>query len=311
MLTGHVLWQRRDRHARRRLARDRRARADDLRAGAVEHWLEPRQRAHRRAVDAQRARSCGRATCRPARSPRRSSGTRRCTSATRAAPSTRFDAATGAVNWTYHAQRGGQGRARLRRRQAVLRRLRRPRLLPQRDHRTPGVGGEHERHRVRVRLGELLRDAGGRVRARVHGQHRRARVLVRRRQRVARVGDRHRRVRLRLGRGRTTSRGSARPSTSAPTTATSTRSTPARARSAGRTAPAARSPARRRSSTTSSTTPTSVRRRAPDSTSAPASRWSRSRTARSRPVIADDRRALSGRPTEDLRAAAGGSDAKR
>ena len=103
-------------------------------------------------------------------------------------------------------RRRGQGRARARERNAVLRRLRRQ--SPRRAARATaaGVVGRHERDALRLRLGTLLLDRRGRVRARLHRQHRQPRLLVRRQQRQARVGDRNGRLRLRLARGRHTSR---------------------------------------------------------------------------------------------------------
>ena len=73
----------------------------------------------------------------------------------------------------------------------------------ERGHRPPGLGGRHERLGLRLRLGQLLRLAGGRLRARLHGQHRRLRVLVRGCQRGgSRWSTSTRRVRVRLGGGR-------------------------------------------------------------------------------------------------------------
>ena len=66
-------------------------------------------------------------------------------------------------------QRRGQGRTGAGVRPAVLRRLRRPRVRAQPGHRAPDLGGQHQRRRLRLRQRQLLLDAGGRVRARVHG----------------------------------------------------------------------------------------------------------------------------------------------
>ena len=113
-----------------------------------------------------------------------------------------LNATTGHSNWTYHASAAVKGGPALVEGRPVLRRLLRARVRAERGHRPPGLGGQHQRRRLRLRLGQLLLDARGRVRARVHGQHRRPRVLVRGQDRPARVGHRHRRLRVRVGRGR-------------------------------------------------------------------------------------------------------------
>ena len=137
-----------------------------------------------------------------------------------------LNATTGHINWTYHASARGQGRPGDLQRDRVLRRLLRARLRAQRDHRPPGLGGEHERRRLRVRLGQLLLDAGGGVRPRLHGQHRRPRVLVRGQTAASSRGPPGPAPTCTRRRRSKTRPGSARPSTSGPTTATSTRSTP-------------------------------------------------------------------------------------
>ena len=137
-------------------------------------------------------------------------------------------------------RRRGQGRCRARRRQALLRRLRRAHLRDPRVRRPQGVGVVEHLGRVRDRGGQLLLDAGRRLRPRLHRQHQRQHLLLQRDERQARLEPRHRRLRLRLTRRR-----AARSSTRARTTAASTRSTRARAGRSGRAAATARSPAGR------------------------------------------------------------------
>ena len=76
-------------------------------------------------------------------------------------------------------ERPGEGRPGAVERRPVLRRLLRARVRGKRRHRAPGLGVQHQRRRLRIRLGQLLLDARGGLRPRLHGQHRRARVLVR------------------------------------------------------------------------------------------------------------------------------------
>ena len=99
-----------------------------------------------------------------------------------------LNATTGHTNWTYHASARREGRPGDLEGHRVLRRLLRARVRGERRHRPPGLGRQHQRGGLRVRLGQLLLDAGGGVRPRVHGQHRRARVLVRGQDRPARLG---------------------------------------------------------------------------------------------------------------------------
>ena len=194
-------------------------------------------------------------------------------------------ATDGHVNWTYPRQGRGEGRPRARLREPVLRRLRGPRLRAESEHGPRDLGRHHQRRGLRIRIGQLLLDAGGRVRSRVHGQHRRAGVLVR-----ARTG--RSRGRLRPAHSCTprrrspTSPASARPCTRARTTAPSTRSTRGRARSGGGTASAAGFRARRRSWDRSCTSRISAPRIRSASTPAPGTRCSASLTARSTPSCA-------------------------
>src|SRR5215204_737229 len=58
--------------------------------------------------------------------------------------------------------------------------------------------GDYGGRALRPRLRQLLLHAGGRVRTRLHGQHRRSRLLLLRRRRQARLEQEHRRLRLRL-----------------------------------------------------------------------------------------------------------------
>ena len=74
------------------------------------------------------------------------------TSAIRAAPCTRCAPATVTSVLDLPRQRRDQGRPGSVERHPVLRRLRGPRLCRQRRHRPPGLGGEHERRPVRLRL---------------------------------------------------------------------------------------------------------------------------------------------------------------
>ena len=76
-----------------------------------------------------------------------------------------------------------------------------PRLCRYGIQRPSGLGDEHRWRPFRIRLRAVLHHSGGRVRPRVHGEHRRVRVFLRRRQWKARVGDPHRGIRLRLGGG--------------------------------------------------------------------------------------------------------------
>ena len=104
-----------------------------------------------------------------------------------------------------------------------------------------GDGGQvwatgHQGREVRAQLRAVLLDARGRLRARLHRQHRRAHVLVLLGQRQARVDQGHGLLRLRLARGRRRCRAASRPCSSAPTTASSTPSTRATASCSGRAA---------------------------------------------------------------------------
>ena len=96
---------------------------------------------------------------------------------------------------------------------------------------------------LRPRRGQLLLDAGRRVRARLPRQHRRPDLLVLGGQRAAGLEQEHRRLRLRLARRGAGAGRAADSSTSAPTAAASTRSTRAAAPCAGRAAATAGSPA--------------------------------------------------------------------
>ena len=127
-------------------------------------------------------------------------------------------------------QRRGEGRPGARQRDALLRRLRRQGARRQREERQRGVVGRHERHALRLRLGQLLLDRRSRLRARLSRQHRRPRLLVRRQQRRRSRGRRAPAPTSTAPPPSRPRRASDRPSTSAPTTAASTRSTRAPAR---------------------------------------------------------------------------------
>ena len=111
-------------------------------------------------------------------------------------------AGDGAVRWTFKASGRGQGRARAGQRQALLRRLQRARLRDPPGRRASGLGHGHQGRALRPELRPVLLDARGRLRARLHRQHRRPHVLVRLRQRQARVDQGHRLLRVRLPRRR-------------------------------------------------------------------------------------------------------------
>ena len=177
------------RHARRRLARLRR---------------RPRLRDDPRARQGARPGASPRcdakdgkilvvaAAAEPHASPRRCSTTTASTSAPRTAPSTRCAPSDGSVRWTFKAARRGQGR-----------RSRSPTASStsattaaastrsaQADGRQVWQHGHRAAARFGLRAGQLLLDARGRLRARLHRQHRRQRVLVLRRQRQARLARR-------------------------------------------------------------------------------------------------------------------------
>ena len=126
----------------------------------------------------------------------------RSTSARRTAPSTRWTRDNGERPLALPRGRRGQGRARAGRRQALLRRLRRPRVRDPAEQRRPGLARVDERRPLRARRRQLLLHARRRLRPRVHRQHRRPHVLVLRRRRQARVEPEHGRLRLRLARRR-------------------------------------------------------------------------------------------------------------
>ena len=81
---------------------------------------------------------------------------------------------------------------------ALLRRLQRPDVRGVGAHRPRALVHRHVGIEVRLRGGQLLLDAGGRLRPRVRRQHRQQGVLVRRAQRHARVVQVDRRLRLLL-----------------------------------------------------------------------------------------------------------------
>ena len=93
-------------------------------------------------------------------------------------------------------RRGGQGRRGGRGPDAVRRLVRRARVRARHAHRPAGLA--RERGQPPVRAFDLLLDAGGRVRPRLHRRDRRQGLLVRRREREAALVAEHRRVRLRL-----------------------------------------------------------------------------------------------------------------
>ena len=131
-------------------------------------------------------------------------------------------------------QRCRQGRPGARQRDPVLRRLRRPRVRAEREHRPPDLGRQHRRRALRVRLGQLLLDAR---RSPSAASTWATPTVACTRSPPARASSRGRPPPAPTCTPRPpspTCRDSARPSTSAPTTATSTRSTRSRGRSAGR-----------------------------------------------------------------------------
>ena len=198
-------------------------------------------------------------------------------------------AGDGAVRWTFKAAGRGQGRPRAGQRQALLRRLRR--AASTRSARpTAGRSGPPAPGRaLRPRLRPVLLDPRGRLRARLHRQHRRPHVLVRVGERQARLDQGHRLLRLLLARRR------AGPGREADRLLRLLRRQLLRGRRPHRqgpldaTATAARSPAARRSSATSSTSPTAARRTRPASACAPAARssaWAAARSTPSSPTAA-------------------------
>ena len=181
-----------------------------------------------------------------ARSPRRSSGAGSCTSAPRAATLYALYAKTGRVKWKYNASGAIKASPALSgstlyfgdysgRMYAVWARTGRERW-------STGTSGIE----VRLRGGQLLLDAGGRLRARVRRQHRRQGVLVRRAQRRRSRGRSRPAATCTPPPPSRTCPGRGRPCTSAPTTATCTRSTRAPGRRAGPSAAAGASRAGRR-----------------------------------------------------------------
>ena len=101
--------------------------------------------------------------------------------------------------WTYEGERRRQGRARVRQRQPVLRRLRRARYaIRARDGKRSGRKGD--RHRASASAAALLLVAGRRLRPRLPRQHRRPGLLVLRADGSS-PGAQHRRLRLRLAGG--------------------------------------------------------------------------------------------------------------
>ena len=97
--------------------------------------------------------------------------------------------------------RRGQARPGARQRPALLRRLRRGHVLPQRDHRRPDLAQADRWTLERLPLRWLLLDPCGRLRPRVRRQHRRQGVLVRRVQRRGGLVDDPAGMGLRLARG--------------------------------------------------------------------------------------------------------------
>ena len=156
----------------------------------------------------------------------------------------------------------------------LRRRLLGPSLLAERDERQDRLAGEGAAA-LRQRR-QLLRDAGARLRARLHRRDRRQGVLVRRVERQAALVAVDRRLRLLVRGGLALAR-----STSAPTPTRSSASTPRPATSCGGSTPTGRSPARRRSSPAASTSRRSRARRT-RSTRGPARSPGRSPTASTR-----------------------------
>ncbi len=96
-------------------------------------------------------------------------------------------------------RRGGQGRRGGRGADALRRLVRRARVRARHAHRPPGLA--RERGQPPLRPLDLLLDACGRVRPRLHRRDGRQGLLVRRREREAALVAEHRRLRLRLARG--------------------------------------------------------------------------------------------------------------
>ncbi len=96
-------------------------------------------------------------------------------------------AGDGGVRWKFKAAGAVKAGARAGQRQALLRRLQRPRLRDPPGRRRPGLEHRHQGRRLRAALGHVLLDPRGRLRPRLHRQHRRQDVLVRVRQRQAGV----------------------------------------------------------------------------------------------------------------------------
>ena len=295
------------RHAGRLLARRRGQEPLRHRAGDARR----RSRAGACRCACATARSAGRARCRAAPSPRRSSTTGACTSARRTGRSTAWTSATARIIWRYRAAGAVKGSPTLANG-----------LLYFGDY-----GGQVQAVRAsngrRVWAngsarglradGHLLRDRGRRLRPRLHRQHGRAHVLPLRPHRRARLGAPDRQLRLLLGGRQGRSTGSARPSTSAPTTTASTRSTRARARALELRRRRATSPARRPSSATRSTSPAATASARSGSTCGRAAASSGPWEGGYDPVVSDGTYLfLTGYKTiSALDAAAGGAPARR
>ena len=216
------------------------------------------------AVDARRPHALVAQAAQPRRSPRRCSTAAGCTSAPRTARSTRCARATAPCAGRTKAGGAVKGALALDGRQALLRRLRRP---GPRDPPAPTAARSvDDGHRAAARsasaVGQLLLDARGRLRPRLHRQHGRRRVLVLGPRTASSPGARRPAATSTPRPPSARCPAGARRSTSAPTTGSSTRSTPARAACAGaRHAGREDLRRRRRSSATSSSSPTSRRRR--------------------------------------------------
>ena len=200
--------------------------------------------------------------------------------------------ANGHLYWTYHASGAIKGGPALVGRASCTSATTPVAPTRSAQQRPPGLGGGHQRSAFRLWLGQVLRHPGGRLRTRVHGQHRRARVLLRRPQR---------RLAWATGTGAYVyaSAAVADPPGLGPTVYVGSYDGNMYAFNAQSGRDPLAHPAggkisgSRRCSETSSTTPTWAPRPRPVSTPSPAVRCSRSPTAPSRRSIADDQRDLS------------------
>ena len=199
--TGKALLEAQARRPRRRLARLRRRRSSTsccsqrtrngcgARAG-------PRRRARRQ--DGQDPLEPPSSPA--AASPRRWSPTTGSTSARRTARSTRWARGDGSVRWRFRAGGAVKGGLALADGRLYFGDYGGRVYAIRQDSGRQAWRASTQRRPLRPRRGQLLLDARGRLRARLHRQHRRAGLLVLGRQREARLEQEHRRLRLRLAR---------------------------------------------------------------------------------------------------------------